>query len=136
RNALQGQYGNAGLGYSGFGLRSGVYMPFPWTGGGSDIDVAPYRGLDGLWGTSATGPAAGLTPTNVQIDLHYAREHGGGSFQIIRTSDQAVLATLSCQSAAPELGTWLYTFPPGPRTLGVLPQGDGEVTILGFDMIA
>jgi lysophospholipase L1-like esterase len=133
RNALQALHGASGAGYYGFGTRNGVVLPAQWAGGVSDDDIAPFRGLDGLWSTAATGPSAFFSLPSQAVELHFTREPGAGMFRIRRGIDYAILATIDCADAATSLGTWTYPVPTGDHSLRIEPIGAAPVTILGYD---
>ncbi len=136
RSALQATYGDAGVGYRGFMDRNGVLFAAPWGGGVPDADPAPHRGLDGIWSVSppveAPVPPATFTTFGTTVQLHYARMPKGGGFLLRRVSDNALLATLSCDSPVEALGTWTHIFPTANRTIRVEPLGPAPVTLLGI----
>ena len=133
RVALQAIHGDAGAGYTGFGTRNGVDLPAQWAGGASDVDIAPFRGLDGLWSAAASGPSAHLPAPSRVVELHYAREPGAGMFRIRRATDYTIIATLDCNNPAPGLGTWAYSLPLNEHGLRIEPLGAQQITILGYD---
>lgn len=133
RAALQASHGDGGAGYSGFGTRNGVQFPAQWAGGASDVDVIPYRGLDGLWSAAASGPSAFLPAPSQFVELHYAREPGAGMFRIRGGSDYTIMATIDCASPTASLGTWSFALPSYDHGLRIEPISAAPVTILGYD---
>lgn len=132
RDLMQGQYGDGGTGYLGASIWSDTGFNQGWSGGVINADVAPYRGLDGLWntyqGTAGFPNQAAFNPTDAHTTLYYATQPGGGSVQV-RDKNFSVVTTLSADGPA---GVSSYTYPTANEGFQLLPvQNSGPFTLLG-----
>jgi len=136
---LQNFYGHAGAGFQGFSLWTGAGFNGGWLNTGINTDMIPHRSLDGLYNTHNGVPggpvSAFYTPKDRTVQLQYVRQPGGGSFQVMRNQQGALVATIDTNSRERSVGTFDFTLGAGESQYTILPLPGTPVTVLGQNNI-
>lgn len=134
RDRLALTYGDAGAGYQGFSIWTGASGAPGWVGGVINADVAPHRGLDGLWlehVPAIAGSGVTFTGRSTHASLHYLAGPDAGVFTVAIADG----ASHVIDGAAPSegVGTFGFTYAGPVRRVNIQQTGPGRVVILGQD---
>jgi hypothetical protein len=138
RNLMQQHYGDAGYGYQSFSsLTGGAAMSGgQFIGSGPNVDLHPWRALDGQWvGLASPGTAVDFTAYGHSVELHYHVGPGGGLAEV-RDSTGTLLATLDAYAAQTGAAAWTHTFDHDDRMVRIESISGSTFSILGYNNLA
>ncbi|GEM_PF-1115824 len=132
---IQALYGNAGWGYQGMSIWTGVVDLYDgWDRGRINADSMPNRSLDGLWLSSYSWARAyaAFAPIDRSFRLHFAIQPGGGTLTVALPNES--VTTFECESTSTQLGVFEHTLSEGEEALvRCFSHADGTATILGCE---
>ncbi len=138
RDLMRQQYGDAGHGYQSFNhlLGGTVVDGGDIIGSGVNVDLPPWRALDGLWiGLASPGTTANFTAFADHVELHYHVGPDGGIAEV-RDGAGTLLTTLNGYAPQPGAAAWTHTFSSGNHTLRIESITSGAFSILGYNNLA
>ncbi|MCC7205048.1 MAG: SGNH/GDSL hydrolase family protein [Phycisphaeraceae bacterium] len=134
KTLVRDYYGDAGAGYQEFsGLTGVTKVTGHFIGSGANVDMSPYKALNGIWlGPDQVGSTVTINTWDQQVDVHYGTANNGG-IVTVRDSAGNVLDTIDTytESKAISASSWSHTFTADDHQLTFEVTGPGVVSLLG-----